>query len=63
MHPKDKYERRQIESSAKVLQSRLFRQRKINSKKRKLKTEIEDQETQDELRRASRTDVLQGTDL
>jgi hypothetical protein len=47
-HPQDKQERRSIE--ARALESRMFRQRKINAKKRKIKTSIVEKETEDELR-------------
>jgi hypothetical protein len=46
-HPESRASRRSVE--AKALESNLFRQRRINGKKRKLKVEIEDAETQDEL--------------
>lgn len=46
-HPKDRLERRSLE--AKALENKLFRQRKINAKKRKIKTELQEKESEDEL--------------
>lgn len=60
-HPKDRLERRSIQ--AKALELRQFRQRKNDSKIRKIKTEIEEKETYAELRGASQGYSLQRETL
>ena len=48
IHPHTRAERKRL-AEAKALASPLFHQRKINSKKRKLKVEILEKESQDDL--------------
>jgi len=50
VHPKDKSERRRL-AEAKALSKPLFRQRKINAKKRQIKLQLEEAEKEDELTR------------
>lgn len=47
-HPKDRSERRRS-AQAKALGTNLYRQRKINAKKRHILVTLEDQEAQNEL--------------
>jgi hypothetical protein len=55
-HPKDRLERRSI--YAKELELKQYHQRKINGKKRKIKVELAEKETGDELRKE--VDHLEG---
>ena len=49
-HPSNKFERRSIE--AKALELKQFRQKKINAKKRKILVDLQEQETEDDIKAA-----------
>lgn len=55
IHPQDRAQRKRL-AEAKALANPLFRQRKINSKRRKKLVEIQDAESKDELLQADAGD-------